>query len=536
MKALELLTDTVAAHGVEIVFGLIGDANLFWVGDYINRCGGKYVAAAHESSAVNMATGYAWTAGHVGVATVTHGPGLTNTVTSLTESAGMRIPLVLIAGDTASTAKHHLQDIAQHDVIRPTGAGFEHVRSPDSISEDFAAAYRRARLEHRPIVLNVPADVYWIETRSSVVSPLPVPDGRFAAGQQDLDDALGVSANATRPIILAGMGASDGTTRATILKLARALGAPLVTSLRAKDLFRGDDLDCGVLGSIGDQRAVAAVERSDCVLAFGASLNGHTTMEGTLLRGKRVVQCDVDLENLGRHVRVDVAVLADAATFAEQMIEMLRSVDHTPSTWSRPLVAPPKNEEPQTTSRDDQLDMRLALSRFDDALPADRVIVSDAGRFAYYVPTLLHAPNPASWVYAWGGFGAIGLGMGTAIGAAFSDRSRPTVLITGDGGFMLGGLAEFATACREELDLVVIVCNDSAYGAEFIQFTARGLDPRISTFRWPEFAVVAQSLGGRGITVSTPTELDDAIGELEYRTSPLLIDLKLKPEAIGQPY
>jgi len=127
------------------------------------------------------------------------------------------------------------------------------------------------------------------------------------------------------------------------------------------------------------------------------------------------------------------------------------------------------------------------------------------------------------------GFGSIGLGMQAAIGAGVADRRRPIVLFTGDGGFMMGGIAEFNTAVRLGLDMIVIVCNDSAYGAEHIQFLDRDLDPQLSTFDWPSFTDVAKSLGAIGICVRSDADLENAIDEINNRKRPILIDMHLDP-------
>ena len=89
----------VADHGVTTLFGLMGDANLFMVDSFVRDCSGRFVPAAHEGSSVLMALAYTHVAGKVGVATVTHGPALTNCMTALTEGARGHIPMVLLAGD-----------------------------------------------------------------------------------------------------------------------------------------------------------------------------------------------------------------------------------------------------------------------------------------------------------------------------------------------------------------------------------------------------------------------------------------------------
>jgi thiamine pyrophosphate-dependent acetolactate synthase large subunit-like protein len=129
-------------------------------------------------------------------------------------------------------------------------------------------------------------------------------------------------------------------------------------------------------------------------------------------------------------------------------------------------------------------------------------------------------------------YGSIGLGMGNAVGASFGRPGKPVLLVTGDGGFMLGGLAEFNTAVRAGVDLVVAVFNDSAYGAEHIQFRNRDMDATVSTFTWPDLAPIADALGGRGVTVRSRADLDGLAQVIADRDRPVLIDIKIDPDHV----
>ena len=172
-----------------------------------------------------------------------------------------------------------------------------------------------------------------------------------------------------------------------------------------------------------------------------------------------------------------------------------------------------------------------ALERLNTALPEDRILVTDGGRFMTEVWCRVAAPDPRSFVGT-AYFGAIGQGLQQAIGAGVAAPDRPVVLFTGDGGFMMGGIGEFNTAVRLGLDLIVIVANDSAYGAEHIQFLDRQMDPGLSHFDWPPFAEVARSLGGTGHEVRSMDDLERAIAALAERNGPVLIDLKLDPDDV----
>ena len=119
----------------------------------------RYLKAAREDGAVLMADGFARMTGDMGVATVAKGPGLTNTVTALTTSARARTPVVLLAGNTRADDHWALQRIDQHGVVAPTGAGYVRVTSAQNAVDEVAIAFRRAVLESRPIVLDLPLDV-----------------------------------------------------------------------------------------------------------------------------------------------------------------------------------------------------------------------------------------------------------------------------------------------------------------------------------------------------------------------------------------
>jgi acetolactate synthase-1/2/3 large subunit len=299
MKPLfELLAQSLEAHGVTDLFGLIGDANLYLVDAWVRGGSGRYTACAHEASAVLAALGYAQVSGRTGVATITHGPALTNVITALVEGTKGGIPIVLLCGDTAAHDREHLQKIDQREFVKATGAGFVEMRTVETASSDLAFAFRKAALERRPVVFNMRADLQWQETLATPIT-LPVPGVRNAVVEgEQLDEALGIIASAKRPMILAGRGATAPEARDAILRLAARLEAPVATTLKASGLFHGSPFNLGVIGTLARPVAIETVIKSDCIIAFGASLSKLTTDGGKLLEGKRVVQILADsIEN-----------------------------------------------------------------------------------------------------------------------------------------------------------------------------------------------------------------------------------------------
>jgi len=525
------IAQSLKDHGVETIFGLMGDANLFMVDSFVRDCSGRFVPAAHEGSSVLMALAYTHVAGKVGVATVTHGPALTNCMTALTEGARGHIPMVLLAGDTPVANPRHLQSIDQREVVKATGAGFEQMRTPETVAMDVARAFYRAQVERRPIVLNMPADFMWREAAHtpSVLDVFTAPGG--VAEGEILDNAIGMIASARRPLILAGAGAVKA--REEIIKLADRLEAPLATTLKAKGLFKDHPYNIDIFGTLSTPAAYELIAQSDCIICFGASLHDFTTDQGKLMKDKRIVQIDVTPTAIGGGLHPDAALVADAGLTAETILYWLNEAEIPASGFTRDLDIAKLTEHPIGPNKTAEgcVNYIHALERLEEVLPKDRLLVTDGGRFMTEVWVRLSVQGPKSFV-ATTNFGSIGIGLQEAIGAGVAAPEKPVVMFTGDGGFMMGGINEFNTAVRLGLDLIVIVANDSAYGAEHIQFIDRKMDPSLTEFHWPSFAEIGASLGGQGYTVRNNAELEEALEAIPNRTGPMMIELKLDPHDV----
>lgn len=527
-KTHDALARLLSEAGVEVLFGVTGDANLMLV-DAFAQAGGRYVAAANEGGAVLMASGYSAVSGRVGVATVTHGPAVTNTVTALADAVKSKLPVVLICGDTRPADRTNLQAIPQRDVILASGAGFEDVHDAGTLGADLARALRRAVAELRPIALNVPIDLMKSDAPGGQrIGPHLVPPVRTVPGESALDDAIGIIAAARRPIVLAGRGAIDA--REPLLRLAERIGAPVATTLKAKGLFRGAPFDLGVFGTLSGPAAVEAILQSDCVVAFGASLTEYTSAHGAYFDGKRVIQVSGRADTLGSFHHPDVTVLGGAAETVEAMLYWLDEAEIGASGFTDTLEPGQLADlEPAPGAAREGLDYLWVLHRLNAALPVDRIYVTDAGRHMVKALQILDVPDPRALVQT-ASFGSIGLGMGYAVGAAEAAPGRPVVLTTGDGGFMLGGLTEFNTAVRRNADLIVVLFNDNAYGAEHVVLRDRQMDPKVTTFDWPDFAPLAVALGGQGVTLREAQDFEGLPAILAARSGPLLIEVKLDPD------
>jgi thiamine pyrophosphate-dependent acetolactate synthase large subunit-like protein len=528
-KVYEAIADTLATLGAEAVFGLMGSGNMALTTHLADHHRARFVGARHEAAAVGMAMGYAHAGGRVGVATVHEGPGVTNTLTALHEAARSRVPLLLLAGDTATTARWAIQDIDQTAVAHAVSAVTERVRAPHTAAEDVARAYRRAELERRPVVVSLPIDVQELPAGDGERLPAVPHRSRSRPPQADLAKVAELVAGARRPVVMGGRGAFLSGARGALEALAHRTGALLATSLLGDGLFAGNPRSIGVAGGFATPGAAALLGQADLVLAFGVSLNSWTTKHGSLFAADAtIVQCDTDSAAIGRMHRADVGLLGDAGETAAALVDALVDAGELRGFAGLEAVPQPKRWTYDDAGTEDRADPRSLVDRLDELLPAERTLAVDSGGFMGWGPMHIAVPDPAGLVYAQG-FGAVGVGLGTALGAAVARPDRLTVLVIGDGGLLMS-LGELAAAVHHRLPVLIVVMNDAGYGAEIHHFSQLGIPTALAEFGETDFAAVARALGASGITATSAADLDGLQDWLEQPAGPMLVDCKITRE------
>jgi acetolactate synthase I/II/III large subunit len=536
MELGEALARGLRGHDVDVMFGVMGDANMYFADAFHKLQGTRFVASANESGAVLMAAGYAAVSGRLGVATVTHGA-IANCVSALFDAARGRYPLLLVAGDTARSGGYHLQNIPQREVVAPTGAAYREVRSPETALTDLAAAVQQALADRRPVVLELPVDFQEADAPTTPVRVPAIFPGVLEPSREAMEEAASVIIGANRPLLLAGRGAATADVD-SLRKLAERIGAPVATTLRGKGLFAGDPWDLGICGTLADPVASEVVANSDCIVAFGTSLSALTTLKGELLAGKRVVQIDTDPAAIGRYYPVDVAVMGDATVAAQSLTALMDEADAPAAAFRSEELADrlaawaEQDRAPRTAAS--PLDLTGVMHRLNALVPPPRTLTVDGGRFCHEALRILQVADPTHYAHCLN-VGHIGMSIGYGIGAATARPDLPALTVVGDGGFMLGGLTEFNTAVRHQTSMVICLINDGAYGAEYYRFVGKGLDPALTTFDWPGFAEIANALGGTGIRVEEWADFDRVGEAITTNAGPVLVEVILDRDDVPDP-
>ena len=535
MRVSEAIGRTLAERGVEVCFGLAGSGN-FAVLNALHSAGVGFYSSRHECGAVAMADGYARASGKIAVASVHQGPGFTNTLTGLTEAAKCRTPLLVLAADVPRSTLWSNFKIEQGILAETVGAVTERVRGPETAAADTARALRRARIERRPVVLNIPINLVdaSCDGGSSVVPDWPAlepprPSDRSVVEVADLLEG------ASHPAIVAGRGAAMSGAREALEALADRVGAILATSAMAHGLFADHPYGVGIAGGFSSSLALKLLAQADVILAFGASLNHWTMRHGRLFSPEaRVAQVDLDGEMIGALHRVDVGVVGDATATARAVADELerRGIDkegfHDEALAGEIARGRSRDEPYEDQGTAEYVDPRTLSIALDDLLPTERTVATDSGHFLGYPSMYLSVPDHKGFVFP-NAFQSVGLGLASGIGAAVARPDRLCVAAVGDGGALMS-LGELETAARYRLPMLVVVYNDSAYGAEVHHFGPEGQPVNIARFPDTDFAALARAAGAEGVAVRKEGDLAPVEGWLERRDGPLVVDAKVNPE------
>jgi thiamine pyrophosphate-dependent acetolactate synthase large subunit-like protein len=438
--------------------------------------------------------------------------------------------MVLIAGDTDKSLHLARQNIDQAALVAPTGAAFQRVASARTAADDVARAVGRAWRERRPVVLDIPVDVQEAEIDYVPSRIAPYAFQATIPDPETIDQAVGVIASARRPVIVAGRGAVLSGAKSALVALAQRIGAPLATTLLARDYFRGEPFNLGICGTLSSNIASEVLASADCLVFFGAGINEWTSAHGSLTKDKAIVQVDIESARIGEQAPTSVGVIGDARQSALTLTQWLNGLDPEPALiWCSPNLqqklesySPFEEVTPYPT---DRVDPRIFTMLLDSLLPANRTFVTDTGLFMVSPIAWLHVLEPQAFVQTID-FGSIGLGLATGIGASFARPDRPVVVTIGDGG-LAQSIGEFITAVRYGLDLVVVVYNNDSYAAEIAVALREGLDLELARLPTTDFARIAEGMGGVGVTVESLDDLNVVAKAIASPHRPLLIDAKV---------
>lgn len=529
----DVMVETLIEWGVDTVFGMVGHSNLGFA-EALRRAEQRgqlrYIGIRHEGAAAFAAGAYGKLTGKPAACFAIAGPGSTNLLTGLYDARLDGAPVLAISGQVPSNVqgKGAFQDLDLSRVFADVALSTVTVQAHSDHGELAAEAVKHA-VDGRGVAHLVLPDE--VQDQPSTASPVQ-PDGRRTRvrGIPDADavaNAAGLIRAAHRPVVIVGRGAQHA--RAAVLDFAERLGAPVLTTFRAKGLVPDSHpLGAGVLGRSGTPVASWLMNESDLLVVIGASSSNHTG----IATYKPIVQIDDTPSMIGRWSVVRAGLLGDAEYAIRAITPLLgdvAAVDQRLEVAGRWKLW---REEKRRRAEDDR-GRGIGSAAVFDALtrhcPHDATIAVDVGNHAYSFGRYFESAGQP--VLMSGYLGSIGFGYPAAMGAWAADPDRPVVAVTGDGGFGQY-LAEVTTAVKYGIPIKHVLLDNGSLGKISKEQLAGDLPVWQTSLVNPDFADFANSCGATGICVTSTADVDDGMRQLFSTDGPALLHLHCDPELV----
>ena len=528
LTGASILVKELIRQGVEVIFGYPG-GYILNIYDELNKNNKsiRHILPAHEQGAAHAADAYARVSGKTGVVLATGGPGATNLITGIATAYLDSVPVVFITGNVPvpMLGQDSFQDI---DIVGCTLPIVKHSYIVKNIchlqrivNEAFyLAGTGRKGPVHIDIPKNIQLETYEYDPDFSLeINPANPPD------ISSLNEALSLIKESKKPYIYAGGGVTATNTGEEIIKLSRMIGAPVGTSLMGIGSVSGAyEMNLGMSGMHGKYASVTAMAEADLIIAAGVRFSDRATGNaGKYAQNTSVIHIDIDPAEIAKNIKPDVSLCGDLCKILPILLDELGKTQPCRNTeWLDRVLCLKKQDKTTDIYPAPSAIVTAVNAHYDE----ETVVATDVGQHQMWVARNYIFNNPHTLVTS-GGLGAMGYGLGAAIGASIARGSKRTVLFTGDGSFAMN-LSELSTAVTYKLPITIILMNNGALGM-VRQLQTLFFDKHYSNTtlnRKTDFPALAKAFGASGCTVNSIDELNDALNNAPDN-GPCLIECKI---------
>jgi 2-hydroxyacyl-CoA lyase 1 len=539
ISGAQIIARSLKTQGVSAMYGVVG-IPVAQIASAAMAEGIKYVGMRHEMPATYAAQATSYLTGRLGASLVVSGPGALNATAAFANAWSNRWPMIMLGG-AGETTRVGMGDFQEADLLTPVLPYAKFARSVTSMERLPAIIAEAARKALHgtpgPSFLDLPGDMIAGSIEEDTVQWVPrVPDApRPQADPQSVADALEAIKSAQSPLVIIGKGVAWSRAEDEVRRFVEETGLPYLAMPMAK----------GILPDTHDQSAAAArsyvLQNADVIFLIGARLNWmlHYGMPPRFREDVRIIQLDINSEEIGVNVAAEVGLVGDAKA---TMAQLLDSLDEAPwkfpddSEWTQSVKAEAarNGESVQAMMDDDSTPMGYyrSLREIRDALPEDAIIVAEGASTMDISRTVLDNFLPRHRLDA-GSFGSMGLGHGFAIAAQVVHPDKKVLALQGDAAFGFAGM-EVEVAVRHKLPITWVVFVNNGIGGNDVDMDTAMQSPGafVPNARYDK---VIEAFGGKGYHVETPDELAAALKDAVASDETCLINVALDPAAQKKP-
>ena len=539
MTGAKMVVQALKDQGVDVIFGYPGGAVLPIYDEIFQQNDIQHILVRHEQGAVHAAEGYARSTGKPGVVLVTSGPGATNAVTGIVDALMDSIPLVVLSGQvpTFMIGNDAFQEADTVGITRPCTKHNWLVRDTDKLSDTIHQAFHVATSGRPgPVLVDIPKDVQFA---TGTYTPKPLANishyqPRTKGDPEAIAAMVALMETAERPIFYTGGGVINSGPEAT--RLVRAFvqetGFPITSTLMGLGAYPASgDKWLGMLGMHGLYEANLAMHGCDLMINIGARFDDRITGRvADFSPNSKKIHIDIDPSSINKVIRADVPIIGDVTEILTDALALWKARGSRTNTtavaaWWKQIAQWQAVKCLSYTPDSAIIKPQYALERLEAlTVGMDRYICTEVGQHQMWAAQFLGFEDPNRWMTS-GGLGTMGYGMPASVGVQVAHRDALVINVAGEASWLMN-MQEMGTAIQYRLPVKQFILNNERLG--MVRQWQELLHGERYSHSWsealPDFVKLAEAFGAKGIRVSDPADLDEAIREMIAYDGPVIFD------------
>lgn len=515
------MVDQLASWGVKHVFGVVGDGIFYLLDALARQQAVKFYAVRHEETAALMASAHAKLTGEVAVCIGTTGPGMVHLLNGLADAQKDGVPLLAVTGQVArkDIGTQKKQYIDQQTLVQPLVSYSSLLADPQATIKIMNRAFKSALTKKMAAHITVPMDVFNLPCEQAVRPTEPYLFTMPSSEDAVLQGAMKWFNKASRPVILAGVGARKA--KQQVLELAEKWGAGVIHTLGGVGVIPGEHpLALGGLGHAGSASSDSVLKQADVCFRIGVNWWPQDYTPQNI----PIIELDAMSANVGSASPVAYGLVGDAAKILPKISSMLENKDR--QGWHKVLsqahIAWHMQVDKEANRDGKPVPPARIVSAMSRQLEPNALVCLDTGDHTIWFGRNF-IPKDQRVILS-GKWRTMGFGLSAALACKIADPSCQVVALVGDGGLgML--LADFTTAVKYNLPVVIIVVNNGGLIEEKNRMLIGNLIPEGVYLHNPDFAAFARACGGEGFRVEESGQMEQILNQALRCGKPALVDV-----------